>query len=816
MPTIPLARIYRRHLSFFLTMAATIAICVGSIAVALSVINVIFVRPRPIPESARMFAVLHQSRVSDGSRFSPSVLREFETYGVFEGVAGQLITRDPRLDLAPNLYLNDTGMPLETAGVTANYFAVMGLPVRGRDFLPAGDDGDVPPAIVSDDLWQREFGGRADAIGKVVSASPSKFRVIGVAPRGFHGPLLGQKIDVWMPYEWLSRLSPRNDIAQGRGDLVLPMINFCRLGPDQTPQQAESAFLAAYGLRHQSIGDLRLVPIHRLYETVDSHLVIVDETTLFVIVAIASFMILAVGCATLTSLTLVHYARRRREFAIRVALGIDRVRLIGQLSQELAPSLIAGFLGAVLVDLMATGTLSRFTLPSGIDLSRVELILDWRVLIAMASLAVSVTSVALLVAVRRFSVRSISTEFVGSATGSLPSSRLRRVVITANVAMSVAVVIVAAVVTRGVTIAFAEAPGFDVAHTLFVEINTKSRFQPIDELTADRRAQQSVNASYDLVAGLERIPSIESVAFGDPPIGAVASKALGAPHTIRTDQYASDLRFWWESASADYLEAVGMRPRLGSAGDRDQVVVSSSLAELLWPDESPLGRSLQSDFGSGTIVGVVDAAFGSVRFGRAAAVISFDKDKRLLATLRNSGTLSIVIKTARPDAIRNAVTNEIRRIFPDALHTHLASGDEIIAQDVGRERLASFFLASFGTVALLLALGGIFGLLSYLAESARADCAVMILLGCTHARVISRNVLSAVVPTSVGILIGICLGAAFSRILEAWLYGATAMQPSIYVATAVLVLAAATAAGYVASFRLRTVTPLEVIRTSLT
>jgi hypothetical protein len=512
------------------------------------------------------------------------------------------------------------------------------------------------------------------------------------------------------------------------------------------------------------------------------------------------------------SLILIHYERRRHEFSVRLALGVDQRRLALQLLKELLPPVLTGWLLAVVLASFAGKALAQFRLPSGIDLSRLDMSPDWRVLLAAFALSTFMALVAGLVPARRLSRHSISSHLFTGIAQTPRSLGVRRAVVTVNIAVSAMVVATASATTKAVLFGVGDAPGFDVQQTLFVEVNTKGHYQPLDEAQATAWAQRSVNASHQLVDALRAIPSVEGVVIGDFPIGAVSTTALRSPHSIKSENDSTDVRFWWESTTPGYFHTLGIYPLIGAFGEGDELVVTSSLATMLWPNESPLGHRLQSDFGSGTVGAVVDLPIASLRLGHQPAVFSFDKESKLLASMKSRGTVSFIVRAPRPTAIEPAVREAVNSMFPNASKQSIIPGYQLVAEDIGRERLTSFFLTVFGVVAFLLAIGGVFGLVSYVADVSRPSLAVRMMLGSSHANVMMRTILDAVGPVALGTFVGVLAASLLLRSLESQFFGLSASQLAPYFLTSAAFAITAAAAGALASARLRTLTPLEVLR----
>jgi putative ABC transport system permease protein len=798
-----------RDRTYFLLSVLTAGVSVGATVAVFTVVNALWLRPRPVVDPDRVVVLVNRSQPLDGSRFTDIALNRFRTSGLFDGVAGQLLANGLFASLTTDVTIGAARQSAVVVGVTPEYFSVLGVRPIGRDFTSQDDRyGGPGVAIISHRLWQTRFGGRLDVVGTIVPATPQPLQVIGVAPKDFQGAFTGEAIDIWLPHHVLLAIAsvPKEDVTRG-----LPMINLCRLRPGMTPH-AVQAWLAQ-GTR-PSDANLDVVPIGRLFAAADLPMIRIGDGGLMAILAATAGLVLFGGCATLMALVLVHYERRRRELDIRVALGATRADLIKPLVLELMALAAVGAGAALLVSYGTVAVLPRLRLPGGLDLSRVHFSIDWRVVTASLFCCTVAITAAALWPILRFTRASRSSGLAGSsAAGSRGSIRLRQIVLAAHVGASVTVLIGATLVVRSVLTGFSVGPGFDASSTLFVDSQSRPSYRGETESQRDAQMAGRYAAGLQAIERIRALPGVELVALGRPPLGQDAEWSLRSLRRVQTDTFDAELTFGWRSVGPEYFTALGVKPVIGRVtGTPDELVLTASMAEALWPGESPLGRHMKWEPFAGTVVGVVELAFGSVQRGRPAAVFSFDQPAVLPLVFRGSGRFGLVIRTSDPHVLRPHVARLLKEAFPEAPSITLASGRELVAADLGRERLGAWFFAAFAAISTALGLGGVVGLVMYVVALGRRELGIMIALGATHRHLVLKTMSSSLLPTASGAAVGAGLAVWLTRGLDSLLLGMPSGDPGIYVGTYTLFTASAAIVGVVAARSVRRVSPADALR----
>ena len=592
-----LPKLVLRHRGYFTFATTTLAVAVGVNLVVFTIVNALWLRPLPFRDPDRVVTITDRSYVTvDAQNLTSRQPRPFAA------VAGQVMTDDDHTPFhyfsyrRPRMVLN--GRDVETVGVTSGYFTVMGLTIRGRDFSP--DDnraGAEPVAIISDRLWSEAFERRPDVIGAVVPTEPVSIHIVGVAPKGFGGARRGERTDIWIP----SSLATR--VAGISADDVSLMI-FARLASGES--FAEVARRVAPVGRGDTHG-LTIVPVTDVFGTPSSPTIVIHEGSTLGVVGGLALLVLVGGCATLAALVLVHYERRRRELAVRITLGASRGRLTGELCRELLLIAASGTCSAVLVAEWGLRAIPSLSLPGGVNLGRLDLSMDWRVLSAAVAVTVLTLVAAAWFPLSRFTRAALAGELLAgpAATPSVASHRLRQGLLALHVSASIVVLVAAGLFVRVVIHGFGNAAGFEFERTAFVTvpISSPSDFASIKSASDwasfdnDGLFKKITERNARVRDALASVPGVDDVAIGAPPIGPDRAALLLSPKVLDTEGRRRALSVAMMDGSPDLLPALGLPLLAGRALTAPDAtttpapsIMTVTLARALWPDENPLGK----------------------------------------------------------------------------------------------------------------------------------------------------------------------------------------------------------------------------------
>jgi hypothetical protein len=833
-----------RHRGNLLLTTATLVLAVGANLLVFTIINALWLRPRPVHEPDRLVMVMGDPGAT-GSMESfffgeEGLQRWVRAAPAFELVAGQVMTSGSNVVLTPRVAFRDATGNAETIGVTPEYFKVLGVPVRGRDFVADDDQpGASAVAIVSDRIWREAFGAQIGVLGRVVPASPFPVRIIGVAPPGFHGARLGEDVDVWVPRHLVLRLSALPGLPQGS----TPLLAIARLRMNVSVVDAQRLVREQAG---QSIflSQISVVPLSLIYGSPNHRTLVINEGPVVQMIAMTSLLVLLGGCATLTTLVLVHYERRRQEFAVRLALGASRGRLLARLGGELTWIAAAGCGGALLVADRGIRVMPALDLPGGVNLARLNLGLDWRVAAAALGASVLALAAAAILPLIRATGRDVARHLITpSATADVGSLRLRKLFLAVHVGSTVIVIVAAALFVRTVHRGFADGAGFDTDATLFASVDVSSPYALSALQASERRRGVSVPSSEverraetarlgalladerrevagRVVTALSGWPEIERLAIGAAPLGPDRAIQIAAPRRFETIHAAHQLRVGQLSVSPDYIPVLGLRTIAGRPlGPRDATshteirpaVITGSLATRLFAGQSAVGQRLRiGDPGSAAeldVVGVVnDFAFGSMRFDPAFVILLV---RRADDPVPN--TLELVLRS-RDAALVDRLQRRLAEVVPSAPRLSVVTGRDLVATDLGRERLGAWFFSGFGLVALSLAVGGVFGLVTYLADARRREFGVRVALGATSGNITRLTLTAGLIPALAGALVGLAAAAWLERVAASRLLVLGPFDVAGYAIAFALIAGLTCTAGLAASWRVRRISPMEALR----
>jgi putative ABC transport system permease protein len=698
--------------------------------------------------------------------------------------------------------------------VSGNYFTVLGTRAQyGRLFT---DQDDVPGrnqvTVISNDLWRRYFGGDPSLVGRTVTITGQPYAVIGIAPPGFQGTTL-LRSDLWLPLSTHPRGHGEIDMFTGRQVVWLVMGG--RLKPGVTIGQA-NAELRTIGetLTREHPQENEGKGLAVAASSVIPGRIGMVSGFLAILMAIVS-LVLLIACVNLAGMLLARAAARRREIAIRLAIGAGRIRLVRQLLTETVVLFGAGC-GAGLVlsswlTALLMAVLPQLPLPVGIDM-----VVDWRVV----SFAVGLSFISAILcglapslhASRPELVPSLKIEGLDSGGARLP---LRSVFVVGQIALSLLLMIAASLFLRALTHAVNMQPGFDQTNVDTVTVDfslagyTEAQGRQFaDDLLTRTRALPGVRAatlSVDLPLDGGRM------GFGDLRLPGAPRDA--APH--RRDAAPID----WNIVTPGFFTTLGVhlvRGRDFTATDTASAphvaIVNQTLARQFFGDADALERQLEMDTPDApkptplTIVGIAaDAQF--VSLGETASPYIYVP----LAQLYHP-RVSLLVKSAA-----GSMSPQIRALLRD-MNPKLPPVDamplsEVTAIGLVPQRLAASVSGTLGIVGLLLAAIGIYGVTSYSVSRRSKEIGIRMALGADRSKVLSLVLRQGLLLAGIGIAIGLAAGALAAQLLQSLLYGISTLDPLAFASAVLLFMAVALGANYIPARRATRIDPMIALRT---
>jgi predicted permease len=797
-----------------------LALGVGANSAVFTVVNAIFLRPRPIENPERVVVISNAPAVGGGliDLIKRVDLLELARLLPVEGIAGQVSSGGLMADFQSRMVFDSAGRYEETLGVTPEYFAVLGLALAGRSFEAIDDmPGAAPVAIISRRLWETAFGSDHDVIGSTVRTSHGPVQIVGVAPPGFRGARLGEQVDVWIPRALIPRMGSQSHVTlsaevQRTFSEATPLIGIARLRAGVSPLQVEEE------LQRLRAGSRFVVrPLASVYAPVNGPTQIIREQAVLRIVTVMSTLVLLAACATLAAIILMEHERRRHEFAVRLAIGCRQRQLMCEMVAPLMLLAIAGSGSALLIAHWCMSGLSALSLPGGVNLGRLNLELDWRVIALTALCSTAVMAVAGVLPVMKYTrpIHAASLTTTDTAKGAPGSLTFRRTLLAIHVAATIVVLVVASLFTRTLVHGFGRGAGFEIDRTVFLRVQPSiGEFLDPGDVGNRTVSDARRRAAFErLLSELERLPGVRGVAVGPAPVRpgqAEPSKPVSIDNGVSVIQ----LQLGTVAADPGYGTVIGVpmlagRPLVDQDAGTRRVLVTASFAALVWPKESPLGKRFSLRSVSHEVVGVLaDFAQGSLRQLPQTAIVSI----RPRDDFHQAAT-SIAIGTAVDASILlNDVQKTARRILPNAASLDAHTGRNLVAKDLGRERIGAWFFAGFSLVTIALALISVFGVAAYVLESRRRELGVRMALGASSGRVVARVILTVWVPVAIGTAAGVLVALGSVHLLESFLLGVGPRDVLSFAGSAFVTLVAAATSGLIAARKIWRVSPLEALR----
>jgi predicted permease len=781
---------------FALTAILVTALGVGANTAAFSVADFVLLRPLPFPDPDALVRLCEGPRTGGGwgcmNQLSPANYRDLKSLSSSFQELGAFANN------AVNLAGGGEPRRLAIAPVTPEVLPVLGVaPTLGRVFEADNHD-DLNAAVISYGLWQSQFGGDPRVLGQTVNLNGAPFSIIGVMPRAFYFPT--REVQVW------TALTLREADFENRTNTFIEAVG--RLRPGVTFEQARTELVTLadqlardYPETNEETG----VSFFRMRDTMSPRF-----RLMLLSLGGASLCLLLLTCANLANLLLARAAANEREFAVRAALGAGRRRLVRQLvTQSVALSLLGGIVGVGMAVLIVPlfSTLVPPTLPLA---SRPGL--DLRVL-AMAMLFTGATALGFGVMP---ALRAGRTGFAalreGGRAGGGRKQRLRAVLVTVEVMVSVVLLITSGLLIRAVWRVQAVDPGFTAQNVLTLRTalprpkydNAVRRTQYYDRVLADVRALPGVESAA-FISGLPMIVTGLVTGVDIPGLNMPSARRGGQSHRWVTPQYFKTMGIPLRRGRD--VEEADTQNRAWVA------VVSESFAERYWPGQDPIGRTFGHRGQTRTVVGVV----GNVRVRglerNSEPQMYLPAEQIADASPAQFDPQDLVIRHSGP---REALVSALRRIVhaADAEQpiSNVRTMEEVVAGETATRRAQLEVLGVLAGVAALLAGVGLYGLLAYTVSQRSHEIGVRLALGAHPARVGRMVFADGMRLAVIGIVPGLAGAYAAARGMNTLLFGLPSNDPATFAAATGLILLVAIAGSAVPALRAVRVSPMSVLR----
>ena len=785
-------RMLAKRPGFTLIAALTLALGVGANTAIFSAVNAVLLKPLPFPESQQLVDLSETFKPDGFGSVSVPNLEDWKNQNtVFAGIAAYSFT-------SFNLEGGDTPQRIPGINVSANYFDVLGVkPTLGRAFLPGEDvAGSERVVVIGDDLWRRNFAANPAIVNQSIPLNGQQYTIVGVMPPELSS--LYRTVQMWSPlvfpekdrlnrddhkYLVIGRLKPEVTLAQARDHM------------NTIAQRLEAQYKNGRGIRLTQIEELWVAGV---------------RSPLMMMMVAVGFVLL-IACTNVANLLLARATVRRREISIRVALGAGRSRLIQQfLAEGLLLSLIGGSLGIALA-WWSMGVIGKIAFPF-LPRSQ-EILIDSHVL--LFTLAVSIlTSVVfgLIPSLQagKTDVQATLKEGGNTVSDSMVGGLLRQFLVVVEVAAAVVLLIGAGLMIRSVMRIREVEPGLKPQNLLTAKIAL-----PRDKYTD---AEAAIRFHEKVLERVSNLPGVESAGLvSHLPI---EERGFNGNISVEGKTYPPNESplVEYRVVSDDYFQTAQiplLRGRLFSKQEGDDkqpvVVINNAMARQIWPGEDPIGKRVGEETRA-TVIGVVADVKNYGLLQKSVPEMyapytlkSFWPDMRWNLRLMVRSTLD-------SNSIAAAVRREVQAVDPGQPIYSVQTMNLVIENTVRDKSLNTTLLSVFAGVSLLLAVIGVYGVMSYTVAQHTREIGIRMALGAQPRSILKLIVGRGLVLVSVGVVVGVLASFVLTRFIENMLFGVTPTDPLTFVMIVLLLGLVALLACLVPAQRAMRVDPIVVLR----
>jgi putative ABC transport system permease protein len=778
-------RLLTKSPGFTLISILTLALGIGANTAIFSVVNAVLLKPLPYPNPDSLISLR-------GSHSLPDVLdvaresRTLEQLGTFA-------------DFDFDMTQGSEPERVEGAIVGGDLLPALGvLPVLGRYFNAEDEAAKRQVVVISHNFWARKLGGRPDVIGKSLQLSGVAYTVLGVMPDGFKLPR--GKSQVWVPFS-----VGYPEAANARGAHFTYPVGRLRPGVTLEQARAEVATIATnLGKLHPA--DERNIVVMNLHERVAANL----RTPVLILLA-AVALVLLIACTNYANLLLAKVAGRSHEMSVRTALGATRLRLVRQLVTESTLLSLLGGAGGILLATWAINLL-LFIKPENVALFN-SVSLDRRAL--LFAFGVSVLTGLFFGLAPAVPVWSTKADLKSAGGAVTVRSRLRQTLVALELAISIVLLVGAGLLIRSFWQVVKQDPGFSTERVLTMRYSLPAaRYQEIPK-------QQEFIAKVEAAA--KEVPGVESAALvTELPLDGSRMRHNMIIKDLPEPKPGEEPEIETHEITPDYLKTIGIRllsGRVPDANDRANTqlvgVINQTMAHRFWPGENPIGKQVRwagfEKIDWITVVGVVaDSRDQALEEAPDATIYTPMSQK--LQPWKRSGAVVVRTHADDPFSVAAAVQQKVWSVDSQLPLTDVETLDTIMAESLGERRFNLTLLVSFAGLALVLAVVGLYGVMSYVATQRTREVGIRVALGATSSDIVREFVWSATGMIVAGAVVGTMGAFIGTRVLSTMLYEVRSTDALTFGTVLLLLTATALLATYIPARRAAKTDPMVALR----
>ena len=800
------------HKPGFTTVVVLIlALGIAANTAIFSVVNSVLLAPLPYQDPDRLVVVKETNPAKSAERnsVSPGNFLDLQQAQLFDSVTAFYET-------ATTLQGTQDTEQVATTQVSVDFFKTLGVKPALGQTPPEGISGAAfevgrfmsgdRMVVISDGLWKRRYASDPSIVGKKITINGSDWEVIGVMPAGFSVP--SKETDLWLPWD-IARTYNAQRFPKGPPRDWRFLNTVGRIKQGTTTEETENRLSLFFGGLAEQFPETNrgwtatVVPLHE--EVVSS------SRLILLVLSGAVGMVLLLACVNVAGLVLAQSTARKREFALRLALGASRARVVRQqLTESFILALTSGVIGIGLAWLGLDLLLSL----APVDTPRIsEVTIDARVLLFALAISIATAVIFGLLPALKNSKTELFTTLKDAAkglTGRLSNHRLRNAVVIAEVSLALVLVTCAGLFVRSFVQLISVDPGFNSQNLLTMHIT-------LDGATYGRRAAEYYR---QLIERIESLPDVTSAAAVSTLPMSDVGVDFARPYWRQGDAepVGDGDKVAVRMATPGYFKTMGISLLQGrSFTEQDRrdtvavIIVNQRMADKVWPNENPVGKRLMLDYNRGKYAYEVVGVTGGIRYYGLKAD---PRPEVFIPHAQNAYLpMNLVVRTASdPNRMIETIKAQVREVDPTQAVSNIRTMETLVSRSVATDRFSMWLLGLLASLALALAATGLFSLLSYLVSQRTHEIGVRMALGARQ-RDIFRLVLGqGALLLAAGLVIGLGVSFICARLFSSLLFETSATDPLTFMITPALLSLAALLACYVPARRATKVDPLVALR----